>query len=68
LHQLELARVEAELEQLTQTLADLGLIIAWVRFVAEDLHGLFIPPPAVAALVAFGFAERPEPLVHSASQ
>jgi len=33
--------------------------------VPEDLDGVVVPPPPIAALVALGLAERPEPLLHS---
>lgn len=62
-----LARVQAQLEHSAKALAELGRVVARIGLPSrpggtDHLDGLLTPAPAVAALVALGLAERPEPL------
>jgi len=58
----DFARVQAQLEQQAEALADVGRLSAEIGFPTQHLDRVVVPAPAVAALVALGLAERPEPL------
>lgn len=57
-----LTRVEAQLEQHAQALADVPVDGLEDTVAGEHLHGVLAMAPPVATLVALGLAERPEPL------
>lgn len=64
------SRVQAQLEESTEAFTHLGGLEAEIRLPAlasgaKDLDRVLRPAPPVAALVALGLAERPEPLLHS---
>ncbi len=54
-----------QLEEPAEAFTHLGGLEAGIRLVAEHLDRVLRPAPPVAALVALGLAERPEPLLHS---
>ena len=56
------ARVQAQLEQHAEALTHVRGLASRLRYAMEDLDRVLGVAPAVAALVALRFAERPEPL------
>ena len=62
LGRFDVARVQAELEQHPETLPNVRCVGSKVELALEHLDCVLGVAPAVAALVALCFAERPEAL------